>query len=251
MFDRKSVLMVISTLARGGSERQLLATTHGLIRRGYHVEIVELAPAATDHLSFRDELLQLGLRARRASGPPTLPASPEGSRHDAYGLSPFAPMIPHLSITELGAALHQIMGEVKPEIVHCWSELANVVGGLVALNRGVPRIVLALRSVIAPKRNAPDADLCRDAHRWMLAVRNVTVIANSAATRDEHEHWLGVPRGTIKLLYNGFMPESIRIRSGAEIAKARRQSGRAGRLQDGGSGHASGVREGWSIVSGC
>ena len=59
MFDRKSVLMVISTLARGGSERQLLATTHGLIRRGYHVEIAELAPAAADHLSFRDELLQL------------------------------------------------------------------------------------------------------------------------------------------------------------------------------------------------
>ena len=217
--------MVISSLARGGSERQLLATTHGLIRRGYHVEIVELARSPTDDVSFRDEWLQLGLHTRCANEQLTLPFPQEDSRTDAYGLSPFGPLIPHLSITDLGAALHQAMDEVKPEIVHCWSDVANVVGGLVALTRGVPRIVLALRTVTAQRRNAPEADLYREAHRQMLGARNVTVIANTAVNRDEHEHWLGVPSGTIKLLYNGFLPDSIRVRRGSELSEACRRLG--------------------------
>jgi len=224
MFNRKSVLMVMSTLGGGGSERQLLATTHGLIRLGYHVEIVELARAPTEPFSFRDDLLRLGLQSRCA-GELTRPVPEHDTCTDAYGLRQFGPLIPHLSITDLGAALHQTMDDVRPEIVHCWSDVANVVGGRVALTRGVPRIVLALRSVTARERNLPAAELYRDAHRQMLGGRNVTVIANSAANRDEHEDWLGVPSGTIKLLYNGFLPNSIRIRSGAEIREARRRLG--------------------------
>jgi glycosyltransferase involved in cell wall biosynthesis len=43
--------------------------------------------------------------------------------------------------------------------------------------------------------------------------------------RDEYEKWLDLPRGTIKLLYNGFLPGSIRIRRRDEVGEARRLLG--------------------------
>jgi glycosyltransferase involved in cell wall biosynthesis len=216
--------MVLSPLARGGSERQLLATAHGLVRLGYHVEIVELTRTAREEFGFRDELGRFGLTPRSATD---LTPSFRGSETstDAHGLRPFEPLIPYLNVTDLGAALHRIMDEVKPEIVHCWSDVANVLGGFVALTVGVPRVVLALRSETPERRNVPQLDLYRDAYLKMLGGPNVTFIANSAANRDDHERWLTVPSGTIKLLYNGFLPDSIRVRRGAELTEVRRQLG--------------------------
>lgn len=216
--------MVLSPLARGGSERQLLATAHGLVRLGYRVEIVELTRTATEQFGFRDELARFGLTPRSAT---ELTPSFRGSETstDAHGLLPFEPLIPSLSVTDLGAALHGVMDEVKPEIVHCWSDVANVLGGFVALTMGVPRVVLALRNETPERRNVPQVDLYRDAYLKMLGGPNVTFIANSAVNRDEHERWLAVPSGTIKLLYNGFLPDSIRVRRGVELTEARRQLG--------------------------
>jgi hypothetical protein len=40
--ERKRVLMVTSALALGGSERQILVTSEGLVSLGYEVEIFRL-----------------------------------------------------------------------------------------------------------------------------------------------------------------------------------------------------------------
>src|SRR5215211_7369694 len=93
----KHALMVISTLARGGCERQMLATAYGLARRGYRVEIVELARAPVDQFSFRDELSRLGLTSRQASET-IMSFQQEQTGADIYGLRRFAPLIPHLNI---------------------------------------------------------------------------------------------------------------------------------------------------------
>jgi hypothetical protein len=86
--------MVISTLARGGSERQMLATAHGLIGRGYRIEILELARAPVDHFSFRDELSRLNLTSRWASET-VMTFQQDQTGGDIYRLRRFAPLIPH------------------------------------------------------------------------------------------------------------------------------------------------------------
>jgi hypothetical protein len=65
--EDKRVLMVISELARGGVERQMLTLSDGLLSRGYEVQIFELAGNAGGESSFEAELSKLGIRSRRAS----------------------------------------------------------------------------------------------------------------------------------------------------------------------------------------
>jgi glycosyltransferase involved in cell wall biosynthesis len=220
----KRVLMVTSALARGGCERQLLATAAGLVRLGHHVEILELTRVTDDELSFRDELSQLGLTCRHAAE--LLEAEPpESTDADVYDLQRFGPLVHELSIGGLATALGRAIETFRPDVVHCWSEPATVIGGLVATQLGVPRIVLGQRNVTASRRNSPHAELYRDAYRQILGGDKVVVANNSATNRDDYEQWLEVPPGTIRVVYNGFLPGSVRIRRGEEAREIRRALG--------------------------
>jgi hypothetical protein len=72
--------------------------------------------------------------------------------------------VDHLDIVPLGRALAGATKEFCPEVVHCWSDLANVIGGLVGSNLGVPKLVLGQRNVPAFRYVDGIAPyLCRDA----------------------------------------------------------------------------------------
>src|SRR6516165_667038 len=60
---QKRVLMVAPGLARGGAERQILATAYGLLQRGYEVEIFYFADLAGQP-DFIDEFSKLGIKCR-------------------------------------------------------------------------------------------------------------------------------------------------------------------------------------------
>ena len=62
LYRSKRVLMVISVLARGGCERQLYATTRGLLDRGYEIEIFTLAYVPPQEASLESEFRALGIR---------------------------------------------------------------------------------------------------------------------------------------------------------------------------------------------
>ena len=204
----------------------MLATAHGLTDRGYRTEILELARAPVDQLSFRDELSRLGLTSRWASET-VISFQQDQTGGDLYRLRPFGPLIPHLNIVNLAAALHRVICEFRPEIVHCWSEITNVIAGYVSTKLGVPRIVLGQRNVAPHRRDLPQSDLYRAAYHRLLQDPKVVAINNSLLNRDQYERWLDVPGGTIKLLYNGFLPGSVRIRRRRkdEAAEARRSLG--------------------------
>jgi glycosyltransferase involved in cell wall biosynthesis len=217
--------MLTSTLVRGGSERQMLATAYGLKQRGYEVEILELSRVAVEQHSFRDELLRLGLTSRWV-GETTVDFEGQGTDGgEGNALRRFAPLIPHLDIMNLAAAVRRVIEDFRPEIVHCWSNITNVIGGVVAAEFGIPKIVLAQRNVTPDKQNFPRSELYRDAYCEILRNPNVTLINNSMANIADHERWLALPSGTIKLLYNGFLPGSIQIRRNHEIRDARRSLG--------------------------
>jgi hypothetical protein len=89
--QRKRVLMVASALARGGCERQILATAVGLLRQGYQVEIFCFA-AISSESDFTEEFLRLGINCRHLSN---LGDSMHGKHHagDVQGLQKFAHLV--------------------------------------------------------------------------------------------------------------------------------------------------------------
>jgi glycosyltransferase involved in cell wall biosynthesis len=218
------VLMVTSTLARGGCERQMLATTTGLLRRGYTVAIFALAKAPPGEPTFEAEFAALGVDMSCAIGCDDM-ASPSEMAADEYGLGPFMPLIGHFSVVRLGAAVGQAIRRFRPAVVHCWSEPATVIAGFPASALGVERILLQLVNVSPIQRGAPEFSLYRDAYLLLLRNPDVVLLNISRTNARALEQWLEVPEGTVKILYNGFLPDSMGIAKRRRIAAFRRQIG--------------------------
>jgi glycosyltransferase involved in cell wall biosynthesis/cytochrome c556 len=217
------VLMVTSTLAVGGCERQMLTTAEGLAARGYQLQIFELAEIPAQ-FGFEAEFWKLGVQSLRACDfyDDILWRADERTGHV---LARFSALLDHVDIVQLGKALRRAIEEFQPDIVHCWSDPANIIGGLVANEVGVPRIVLSHRNVPPSREAVSRPDLYREAHRHLMQQPNVAVLSNSDTNRVDYERWLDAPRGAINLVYNGFSPRSIHIRGRRESALCRRALG--------------------------
>lgn len=204
--------MVISVLARGGSERQLLATTTGLVERGYAIEIFTMAEVPAGEPSFKAEFTALGIRVTcaadlidtsPAAGPPAA---------DPFGLAPLADVLDHLNVVSLGASLARTIRRFRPHVVHCWSELSCLVGGHVAVRARVRRIVLQFVSVTPLQQELRGAELYRKAFRKLLPRRKVVMLNISEANARAFEHWIGAPRDSVRLLRNGLLPGTVEVR---------------------------------------
>jgi glycosyltransferase involved in cell wall biosynthesis len=224
LFRQKRILMVAPGLTRGGSERQILATADGLLQRGYQVEIFYFVDLAREP-DFIDEFSQLGIKCHHRSEFEDAVVS-EDHVEDIHGLGRFAQLVDHLEIVPLGRALARAIREFCPEIVHCWSDLANVVGGFVATNVGVPTVVLGQRNVPAFRYVDGVAPyLCLDAYRLLAQNSSIVMLNNSLAGLTKYMRWLDVTNGKIRLIYNGFLPRSVHIRKGSERKLCRRHLG--------------------------
>ena len=75
------------------------------------------------------------------------------------------------NLAQICGSLRDAYEEFRPDIVHCWSDLANVVGGFSAASFDIARIVLGQRT-FPPIHyvSAEEADLYRKAYRVLLRI---------------------------------------------------------------------------------
>jgi glycosyltransferase involved in cell wall biosynthesis len=220
----KRVLMVISVLARGDCERQLYATTRGLLERGYEIEIFTLADVPAELSSLEPEFRKLGITitCAREFGDISQMAAPVTN---LYGLEAFAPIFGQLNFVLLGSALGQVIKRFQPGVVHCWSEPSSVIGGFVATALEVPRVIVQFVNVPRPQQELAGSELYREAYRSLVRRASLRMFNISVANARSFEDWLEVPRGTVELLRNGFMPDSLSIRDKQQARIIRRQFG--------------------------
>ena len=213
------ILMVASTLIQGGSERQMVATAAGLVKRGYDVRIMALDPLPRGMPSFEDEIAKLGIKPEFRSDF-IIPCeagfrSPRDAAADAnlYGL-------PHWIAVRFVPIRMAILRH-RPSVVHGWLDMPGIAGALAACALGTPRVVVGQRSMGIAHHGVKIPDLLRDGYRAVAGNPNVSILNNSAAGAADYEYWLGLPPGTIRVLYNGFMPDSVRVPAQQEVVRFR------------------------------
>jgi hypothetical protein len=159
----------------------------GLLRRGYQLEIFYFA---TGEVEFTEEFSRLGIKCRHAFEAAE-PITRGYDREDVHGLVKFVRLVDHLAVLAIGSALDRAIKEFRPEIVHCWSDLANVIGGLVSTDLGVPRVVLGQRNLpVFRSIDGMEPYACRDAYRLLIRNLNVVVLNNSLAGLVGYARWL-------------------------------------------------------------
>ena len=201
--------MVTEALARGGAERQMLALIKGLHDRGYAVGVVELVGTAAGQANFHDEFSAYGITPQRAihSSPSEL-ADHAGTAVER--LCEYARILPR-NLKEICSGLATVMRQSCPTVIYCWSDTANIIGGLVGVQEGVPLIVLGQRT-FPPSFwvEADIADLYKHAYGTLLREPNVIMVNISTTSADAYSSWLGT-RLPIKVIRNGFDPVSVTV----------------------------------------
>jgi glycosyltransferase involved in cell wall biosynthesis len=217
------VLLVASDLGCGGSERQMLALSSGLVERGYHVRLVVLKRTRSGQPDFESEFLRLGVVPQYAmefdigaeAGFSPLAAVPLGSALSKLR-RPFSVVVPELI---------RAIRKYRPQIVHAWLNSPGLAGALAATSLGTPRVVVQFGSM-----SLQHTGHYRRLHDYFLRgfraiARNPTVslAANSAAGALDYAQWLDLPREQVHVIKNGFMSETVRTPSKRELWAYRSQ----------------------------
>lgn len=196
------VLLLNEGLAAGGAERQIVNTLIGLRDSG-RCESVTLLAEYIDHAPHLDfflhQLESHDIEVAQVQRAITLADD---------GLSYLPPSIAELVADLPGGILEEILNLVeefrarRPSVVHAWQDSTSIKAGIAAVIAGVPRILLASRSV-APMNFSYYQDYMYPAYRALASLDCVTFLNNSEAGAADYTRWLGLPRERFAVVRNG------------------------------------------------
>ncbi len=178
----RRVLLAISSLHRGGAERQFVELVRGLDRARWEPRV-----------ALCDTTDEYGL---------DLGAGPRIDLRSANGSTPLT-----------GARLAAALRRERPAIVHTFGGLLNIYGRLAVRATGVGRMVSAVREGVP---NPRDTRLER-----LTAGLTDALVVNSVGTRDELVRRARIPASRIDVVPNGVDTARFRPLAPGERAEAR------------------------------
>jgi glycosyltransferase involved in cell wall biosynthesis len=213
------VLMIIPNFIRGGAERQMVVTAAGLIGRGYDVRILGFDALERGVSGMDAEIAKLGITAQFCSDFREPEAGgwwrPRGEAALGADLTDLPGWILHKIGPVAAAILHH-----RPAVVHTWLDGPAVIGGLAACALGVPRVLTAQASTSIVHRRWR-VDHLLSAYQLVAGNPNSVMLNNSAAGAADYARWLERRTRAIHVIYNGFMPETVRTPIPHEISEFR------------------------------
>lgn len=197
----QSICIYIPTLGPGGAERQVVTLARELKRERFSVQVLcdridgvhgHYLPLLAEKnilvsTIHQKDYLELGKRVAQ-----TIP--------DCFASVARLP-IDHTTLLSLMGALSKI----HPDVLHCYLDNANVLGGLAGLCTNVPRIILSTRNTTP--NNLPDlahlAEWTHPIYNFLLQHPQVSIEANSTSGAHDYAKWLGIPQKNIAVTPNG------------------------------------------------
>jgi glycosyltransferase involved in cell wall biosynthesis len=186
------IVLYIGQLGPGGSERQLCNLACGLHNKGHKVTVLSASRLDGNDAHFVPMLQTAGIPVRWAT-----PVGSNSGRHRRK--IPDAPPFVRSYVHRLSNELSQL----RPDVLHCWLDHANVVGGMAGVVSDVGRIVLSGRSLNPTHLPASMKPWMRAWYRILLSDERMVMTNNSLAGGIDYARWLGVPPEKIAVVYNG------------------------------------------------
>jgi glycosyltransferase involved in cell wall biosynthesis len=202
------IIMVIPSLAIGGSESQLTQLALALKQRGHDVRIIvkHVGAPAFDHFRPRLESAQIPVEQ--------IVVQRSGAADAAF------PEIPPLDLDlhRMTRSLTIAFRRARPAVVHGWLDEMGAAAALAAVLCGVPRVVVDCRSLRPTWFETRGTGSIRAVMRVLVACGGVTFVNNSRAGADDYVRWLGV-ECPIQVIHNALDGTAIDAAvASAEIA---------------------------------
>ena len=200
-FKKNRILLTNASLAAGGAERQVVNTMIGLKAHGYS-DLLLLCEHVYDRPNhdFYLDILEAESIAVRQRIDGTLPHAGK-QRDNVARLTPALNYLPEYLKQEILAYALEIL-EFRPQILHAWQDATSLKAGFAAALVGVPQILLNGRNM-APYNFLYFLPYMRPMYFALANSPNVTFLNNSNAGARDYERWIGLPKNSVTVLFNG------------------------------------------------
>jgi len=225
-FTEQRILLVNSSLAWGGAERQIVNTLIGLHERGYKdiSLLCEYLGDRPDHDFYLEQLQTRGIAVQQLrQGVDALKNDQESDVHWSLAVEAVLSELPAQLAAEIGDYLLE-MSRIRPQVVHIWQDSTSVKAGLAAVLLGIPHILIGSRNM-APFRFGYYLPYMRAAYRVLAGLRQVTLLNNSHAGARDYARWLGLPHTRYRVLFNGIRQDHFERVTADEVKTYRQKLG--------------------------
>lgn len=194
----------LGALRIGGAERQLVELALGQRRLGHRVMVAAEESSSHEATVVRAELETGGVEVRTIA-PPWQPrallrwidSAPRAHERDLRHRVAMHPA--RGAVCALASLLH----EAAPDVLHCWLDDPNAMGGLAGLLAGVPRIALSTRAM-SPAHSTHLAKCWhRPSYRLLSRCEGIVLLANSEAGARDYARWSGIALDRFVVIRNG------------------------------------------------
>ena len=198
----RRIIAVTASLAGGGAERQLVNLLRGLSHPALDLELTLFCTS-------------LARRTRRDFFLPLLKETPvevvtaEDKVAEDYlaqpEVAPYAQLIRSFPADMVGSIAFWLteFRRRRPQVVHAWQDGTSLTAAVAALLAGVPRIVLAARSVRPDNPRRRLKRFMREGYQAILGHPSVILSNNSGAGANDYAEWLDVDPTAIEVIHNG------------------------------------------------
>lgn len=213
----RRVINVASSLALGGAERQLATLLAGLATVQPKIE-ASLFCISLARRTGRDFFLPLVAETGTEVVTPPAQAHPDLPA-DTLNLIQSFP-------DEMAALIAFWCSEFRrrrPQVVHAWQDNTSLIAGVAALLAGVPRIILAGRSVRPDNPRRRLKRYMQEGYQALLQHPSVVLSNNSQAGATDYAAWLRLPADRVEVVYNGIDFDRLASAATDQAAAAFRQ----------------------------
>lgn len=202
-----SICLYIPTLGPGGAERQIVTLARELAKQKFSVHV--LCDRIDDaHGHYLPLLVEENIPVSTVHQTKHLELGMSIAQSNSQQFS----SITNLPVDQ--AAVLSLMGaltNIQPDVLHCYLDNANALGGLAALCVDIPRIILSTRNT-TPDRLPDLAHLAKwtfPVYQFLLQHPQVTIEANSSAGARDYAEWLNISPKKITITPNGIDPSTF------------------------------------------
>lgn len=218
--DPMKVVLHIGQLNSGGAERQLVNLAIALRRRGHVVRVLTTYPLSDENAHYLDLLEGQGVPVGTAGSKPVEGVDAAFERVDLH------PELIGALAEEIRGPVLDLAGELladPPDILHCWLDHPNVVGGIAGAIVGTPQILLSTRNLNPTNFPAFYQTWMDLWYRNLAQLPQVRILANSRAGADDYAAWMGVDPSQFDVIPNGVDIDAMGNVTRKEIRAFRRE----------------------------
>ncbi len=215
------IMHFVSSLDSGGAERQVANMAIAQHERALGALVRTQTPLSGDRAHYLPLLREYDLDARQAGAidQAALVALTQRLRRDET-LWHALRLIPK----SIRGGVLDIFGELllqKPDVLHCWLDEPNILGGVAGLLAGTPRIILSTRNVNPTHFPHLCKPWMRQWYSYLATRRNVVLAGNSKAGAKDYADWLGLDANRFIILRNALAPKAFEAPSPDETHSIR------------------------------